>query len=97
MKSPSLEIIIALLLVSLAAVPTDAQKQTTRARQEGSIRVECFKRYGAAYDATTKKWVLHIWSESDLISKLDAVRDCISRGTGIPRDQITIPEVPVYD
>jgi hypothetical protein len=89
-------IAIALFAFSAAAAPSYAQKQTRPTSQASSIQAECFKRHGAAYDAATKKWVLWMWHESDRVNKLDAVRDCISRGTGIPRGAIAIPEITIY-
>jgi hypothetical protein len=88
-------IAVALVACSVAAGPSHAQKQTKRSNQANSIQAECAKRHGAAYDATKKKWVLHIWQESDVVNRLDAVRECISRRQGTPRGAIAIPEVPI--
>ena len=63
----------------------------TSVSQSNSADIECLKKYGAAYNVTTKKWTLYT-TERDSMSRLDAVRDCISRATGRRRDAIPIPE-----
>jgi len=67
-----------------------AKEKAKNAVAANAVAVECFKQFGFSYDATTKKWTL--FTADDSIGKMDAVKACISRGTGIPVTQIPLRE-----
>lgn len=80
------------LLTLLAGMPgAEARKKPQNAAQAGSARVECFKQYGASYDAANKKWMMYV-TERDAMSRLDAVRDCVAKKSGGRDKALAIPE-----
>jgi hypothetical protein len=95
MRRLSSALSIALSVLWAAVGPAHAQKPTGSAGQASAAYVECFKQHGAAYDPASKKWTLHT-TELHSMNMLDTIRDCISRRTGIPRNAIVIPEIPIY-
>src|SRR6266508_3790955 len=82
---------ITLFAATLAAASAHAKEKAKNAVAANAVAVECFKQFGFSYDATTKKWTL--FTADDSIGKMDAVKACISRGTGIPVTQIPLREV----
>jgi hypothetical protein len=81
---------IATTIVSLTTFPAVAKKRAKPA-QANSATIECFKQYGASIDPVTKQLTLYA-TERDGMSRLDAVRACISSKSGGPRNNIRIPE-----
>jgi hypothetical protein len=56
-----------------------------------SAAEECVKQQGGSYDPVRKKWLIHDYSEMGGTAKADALRECVSRKTGAPRSQISVP------
>jgi len=84
---------LSILVLSTAIEPAHAQKRSKGASPPSSAATaECFKKNGAAYDASKNRWVLYLGDESTF--RLDAVRKCISDVTGVPAGGIQIREVP---
>jgi hypothetical protein len=82
-----------ILVLSTAIEPAHAQKRSKGASPPSSAATaECFKKNGAAYDASKNRWILYLGEEGTF--RLDTVRKCISEATGVPAGGIRIPEVP---
>jgi len=86
-------LVLSILVLSTAIEPAHAQKRPKGANPpSNAATAECFKKNGAAYDASRNRWILHLGEEGTF--RLDAVRKCISEATGVPAGGIRIREVP---
>jgi hypothetical protein len=86
MKSTYWIAVIAALVFCVVISPADAAKKSTARKNTArsnlaSIRLECFKQYGAWYDASTKRWVMH-GTIYTLPGRIDAVHNCVAQRTG---------------
>ena len=79
----------ALAITIFAAVVPAGAKDKPAAKSAQAVAAECFKQNGYSYDPAKKTWNI-ISSDEGLVGKNDALRDCISRGTGIPRTAVPI-------
>ena len=89
----------ALFAVSLAATgaasaPKPGAKATRPAVTNPAV-AECFKRSGGAYDPVTKRWTMHM-SENDMTIRMDTLRQCIGRATGVSPGSVKIREREIY-
>jgi len=89
--------LIIMIAAFAAGAPADAKKKTapTDPRLSNSPATQCWKQYGAYYDERVRKWIVSP-SENAAMSLTDALRKCISEKTGIPVNQIRIPEMYLY-
>jgi len=71
----------AALVLFGAMVPADAAKK--RAAKSGltAVQLECFKQYGAWYDAASKQWKIEV-PYYHVGSKMDAIENCVAQRTG---------------
>jgi hypothetical protein len=84
-------IALALIVGSTAAESATAKKRPPRASPSISAVEECVKQQGGSYDPVRKKWLIHDYSEMGGTAKADALRQCLSRKTGAPQNQISVP------
>jgi hypothetical protein len=82
---------VALSVGLTASVPASARKKAPSASPKMSAAEECVKQQGGSYDPVRKKWLIHDYSEMGGTAKADALRECVSRKTGAPRSQISVP------
>jgi hypothetical protein len=89
----------ALFAVSLAAAGADAETRPTpkaaRPDAANSAVGECFKRGGGGYDPVAKRWTVHM-SENDMTVRMDTIRQCIGRATGVSPGSVRIREREIY-
>jgi len=86
----------ALALCLAAGTAEAAPKGRGKSAERSSlaaIRLECFKQYGAWWDAEEKKWVMR-GTIYNLPGKVDAVNDCIAQRTGLPRQPFMMEKTP---
>jgi hypothetical protein len=69
-------------------------EKRTAAGSYRSAVLECWKQHGARWDPNLQKWMTYPSPQLSMVLA-DAIRACISRRTGIPRNQIPIPEIPI--
>jgi hypothetical protein len=74
-----------------ALTPASAQQKPKSGPAAQAIATECFKQAGYSYDPASKKWVIFT-SEDSALAKGDLIRECIARGTGIPRTSVPITQ-----
>jgi hypothetical protein len=80
----SIRIGVALFAVTCAAAPAFAQKKSSGSL--AAIQLECFKAQGGYYDAAKKRWWME-GSDSEMLSRGDAVNKCVAEKTGKPAGQ----------
>ncbi len=71
---------LATCTVAICTMATCAVSSAATAARSNA-KAECFKQYGAHYDASTRKW--RFWTrEGQMGSWVDAVNNCIAQKTG---------------
>src|SRR5438270_11068685 len=84
-------IAIAVFAATMAVVPAGAKDKPKSAGSMQAVAAECFRQNGYSYDPAKKTWNT-VSSDEGMIRKNDALRECISRGTGISRGSVPITQ-----
>jgi len=69
------------MALCVAPAPADAAKKRVATSGLSAVQLECFKQYGAWYDATSKRWKIEV-PYYHVGSKMDAIENCVAQRTG---------------